>query len=96
MYDIWLLETSTPASLDTLAHNPELASILAQGVLQGPSPLVTHVLTHQRIQTTFWQLDIPEQIPLALPLQMRFYSLEEVCLLPKSTLVNNYLKERFF
>jgi A/G-specific adenine glycosylase len=96
MYDFWLLETSTPASIDTLAHNPELASMLAQGVLQGPSPLVTHVLTHQRIQTTFWQLDIPEQIPLALPLQMRLYSLEEVWLLPKSTLVNNYLKERFF
>lgn len=96
MYDFWLFETQTQASLEMLADDAALRAALRAGVVQGPSPLTTHVLTHQRIHTTFWTLEVSDIISLDLPPELAFYSLDEIQQLPKSTLINNYLSEYFF
>lgn len=96
MFDFFLVEANDTQSLDKLVINPELAQILQGSTVQPVVLSYTHVLTHQRIQTKFWHLKINTDVSLPLPLGLQFYTLDEVDTLPKSTLVNNYLKEYFF
>ena len=81
---------------ETLVEDKWLKPIVATGIIQSESGLYTHILTHQRIQTKFWHISLNPEVSLLLPPDLQFYSLEEVHQLPKSTLVNNFLKEYFF
>ena len=96
MYDFMLLESDEPQSLDQLAENPLIRQVLAMGILKNQSQPVVHILTHQKIYTVFWHITINQSVKvLGLP-NMQSYSLDQIDDLPKSTLVNNYLKEHFF
>jgi A/G-specific adenine glycosylase len=55
-----------------------------------------HILTHQKIHTTFWHIAINQEVNINNFEELRSYSLDQIDDLPKSTLVNNYLKEYFF
>lgn len=96
MFDFYLIETPHAENWETLVEDKWLKPIVAAGIIQSESGLYTHILTHQRIQTKFWHISLNPEVSLLLPPDLQFYSLEEVHQLPKSTLVNNFLKEYFF
>ena len=96
MFDFYLIETHQAENWETLVEDAWLKTVAKLGTMQSESGLYTHILTHQRIQTKFWHISLSSEVSLLLPSNFQFYVLEEVDQLPKSTLVNNFLKEYFF
>ena len=94
MYDFYLIESSQGCSLEVLLEHDEwLNNTLLNGIVMSESGTFTHVLTHQKIQTKFWYIQVNPDFSLNLPENHAFYNLSEVDDLPKSTLVNNYLTQ---
>ncbi len=96
MYDFYLIESHKNLDIDELARDPFLAQILPNAVIQHQTKPNIHVLTHQKIHTTFNHLIVNQEFTPDFLSALRAYSLDEIDDLPKSTLVNNYLKEYFF
>lgn len=96
MYDFYLVESSAAETLEQLAAQQFINTLLQHGVLVRESAPYTHILSHQRIHTVFWQLRWNTEDLLVLPPELHAYTLAEVEELPKSTLVNNFLKEYIF
>jgi A/G-specific adenine glycosylase len=98
MYDFYLKEfDENIQDLSYLAMDDNfLEEILKNSLIKRESSIYTHILTHQRIQAKFWHIEINHNFLLHLPTELEWYSLNEVDDLPKSTLVNNYLKAFVF
>lgn len=98
MYDFYLKEIKENIQdLSYLASEDFfLIEIINKSLIKRESSIYTHVLTHQRIQTKFWHLELDKNFLVNLPQELEWYNLNEVDDLPKSTLVNNYLKEFVF
>ena len=98
MYDFYLKEFSenTEALDDIIPEDILLENLLKNSVIKRESGIYLHILTHQRIKTKFWHLEINPDFVINLPSELQWHSLEEVDDLPKSTLVNNYLREFVF
>lgn len=98
MYDFYLREflENTPQFEDIIAEDIFLSEALTHSVIKRESAVYTHVLTHQRIYTKFWHLEINQDFLINLPPELQWHTLNEVDDLPKSTLVNNYLNEFVF
>lgn len=98
MYDFYLKEIEENIQdLSYLAmEDTFLSELIKNSLIKRESSIYTHILTHQRIQTKFWHLEVDNHFLLHLPQELEWYNLNEVDDLPKSTLVNNYLKEYVF
>jgi A/G-specific adenine glycosylase len=98
MYDFYLKEFSENiASFDDIIEEDSfLKELVKNSLIKRESIIYTHILTHQRIYTKFWHLEIADDFVINLPTNLRWYSLNEVDDLPKSTLVNNYLRDFVF
>jgi A/G-specific adenine glycosylase len=98
MYDFYLKEFSENTDLleDIIEDDDLLNGLLKNAVIKRESIVYVHILTHQKIQTKFWHIEISPDFVVNLPIDFRWYSLNEVDDLPKSTLVNNYLTSFIF
>lgn len=98
MYDFYLKEFSESTDLleDIIEGDDFLNDLLENSVIKRKSIIYVHILTHQKIQTKFWHIEINPDFVVNLPSDFCWYSLNEVDDLPKSTLVNNYLTEFVF
>lgn len=98
MYDFYLKECEENIQDLLYLANEDvfLTDLMKKSLIKRESITYTHILTHQRIQTKFWYLEVQENFLVDLPQELEWYSLNEVDDLPKSTLVNNYLKEFVF
>ncbi len=98
MYDFYLKECEENIQdlLYLATEDVFLTDLMKKSLIKRESITYTHILTHQRIQTKFWHLEVQENFLVDLPQELEWYSLNEVDDLPKSTLVNNYLKEFVF
>ncbi|PWK27365.1 A/G-specific DNA-adenine glycosylase [Arcicella aurantiaca] len=98
MYDFYLKEfaENIQAFDDIIGEDTFLHNVLKNSVVKRESKTYTHVLTHQRIHTKFWHLVINDDFLINLPSDLKWFSLDEVDNLPKSTLVNNYLIDFVF
>ncbi|MDR6563932.1 MULTISPECIES: A/G-specific adenine glycosylase [unclassified Arcicella] len=98
MYDFYLKECEENIQDLLYLANEDvfLTDLMKKSLIKRESITYTHILTHQRIQTKFWHLEVQENFLVDLPQELEWYSLNEVDDLPKSTLVNNYLKEFVF
>ena len=98
MYDFYLKEfsESTDSLEDIIEADIFLTDLLKNSVIKRESIIYVHILTHQKIQTKFWHIEISPDFVVNLPSDFRWYSLNEVDDLPKSTLVNNYLTSFIF
>lgn len=98
MYDFYLKEFSENKDMleDIISTDTFLNELLKNSVIKRESIVYVHVLTHQKIQTKFWHIEISPDFVVNLPSDLLWYSLNEVDDLPKSTLVNNYLTSFIF
>jgi A/G-specific adenine glycosylase len=98
MYDFYLKEfIENVDSLEEIqAGDKFLKNILENSLINYKSEIYTHVLTHQKIQTRFWRVELNSNFVLDLPSDLKWYSIDEVDDLPKSTLVNNFLTSFIF
>ena len=98
MYDFYLKEfsESTDSLEDIIEADNFLTDLLKNSVIKRESIIYVHILTHQKIQTKFWHIEISPDFVVNLPSDFHWYSLNEVDDLPKSTLVNNYLTSFIF
>jgi len=98
MYDFYLKECEENIQdlLYLATEDVFLTDLMKKSLIKRESITYTHILTHQRIQTKFWHLEVQEHFLVDLPQELEWYTLNEVDDLPKSTLVNNYLKEFVF
>ncbi len=98
MYDFYLKELSENTELleDIIEGDDFMNELLKNSVIKRKSDTYLHVLTHQKIQTKFWHVEINPDFVVNLPADFDWYSINEVDDLPKSTLVNNYLTSFVF
>lgn len=97
LYEFYLVESDKHIStLDELPDYHELHFLLAHATVTVPSRVYTHILTHQRIQAQFWQVQIPSHIQLALPENLTFLSPQEIEQVPKPVLISSYWEANFF
>ena len=98
MYDFYLKEFSENIDSldDIISDDIFLKNLLSNSVIKRESIIYVHILTHQKIQTKFWHIEISADFVVNLPPTLQWYSLDEVDDLPKSTLVNNYLTSFIF
>lgn len=98
MYDFYLKELSenTDSLEDIISDDIFLNDLLKNSIIKRESIIYKHILTHQKIQTKFWHVEIYPDFMVNLPAGFQWYSLNEVDDLPKSTLVNNYLTSFIF
>ncbi|MFN6944733.1 MAG: hypothetical protein ACK4ND_07275, partial [Cytophagaceae bacterium] len=57
------------------------------------SRIFRHILSHQNIFASFYHIRIEESVEIA---GGNFYEPSDIQMLPKSVLINNYLKENIF
>lgn len=98
MYDFYLKEFLEKMNSleDIVVKDDFLNNLLKNSVIKRESIVYVHILTHQKIQTKFWHIEVSLDFAINLPSDFRWYSLNEVDDLPKSTLVNNYLTSFIF
>jgi A/G-specific adenine glycosylase len=97
MYDFYLKESEHETTIEELiVQDVVLKSVVEKGILNIVDNPIIHILTHQRINTSFIHIVLKEKIENELIATSCFYELSEIEDLPKSTLINNYLKEYFF
>ncbi len=98
MYDFYLKESTENVELleEIEVEDDFLKNILENSTINYKSEIYTHVLTHQKIQTRFWRVELNNNFVVDLPSDLQWYSIDEVDDLPKSTLVNNFLESFIF
>lgn len=97
LYEFVLIETPT-----AVADWDELITLLPSylqnsiTLLQSASNPVIHQLSHQKLQITFWPLQIDSQFAFPADANYSFYTPSEIEILPKPIVLDNYLKKDFF
>jgi A/G-specific adenine glycosylase len=97
LYDFYLLETDEPkkALRDITLPDDTVSQLLQQGVLAALPVASMQLLSHQRIRASFYLIDLPEGPVKSLPINLQWYSLDEISTLPKPVLITNYLDQQF-
>ncbi|MFY7890463.1 MAG: A/G-specific adenine glycosylase [Spirosomataceae bacterium] len=96
MYDFYLIEDKQELDWEVLVEQDTFLSQQKNELtILKETTSYKHILSHQRIFTKFYHLELSTRINI-FPEDLVFYSLNEVDDLPKSTLVNNFLKEHIF
>ncbi len=99
LYDFLVFETSENEKLSS-PKTPESLSFCHGGIrVQEPPVAYRHQLTHQNIQASFTELKLKDQAALnawKTAYNLEIFNLEEVNLLPKPILIDNYLKAVIF
>ena len=98
LYDFYLIETPQPTLFEQL-EDPLLRSLLKQAgtTIEVSSPY-QHLLTHQRLQVTFYTITLggrPENLANDENC-LQEYSVEQVEQLPKPILIDNFLRKEIF
>ena len=97
MYDFYVIETEQKAeNLDDLLPDAYLAAWARRGKVTHVSGPYVHLLSHQRLMTRFWRLQLPAEANPELPTGLVFYDEAQVEQLPKPVLIDAYVKEYFF
>lgn len=89
MFDFLLIEDEQLLDWEMLSQHASLKPLLPDLVLLDESPVYTHVLSHQRIETRFWHLKVTRLLTLSDPLH--WYTPEAIDQLPKSVLVLKFI-----
>ncbi|GAB2529507.1 A/G-specific adenine glycosylase [Spirosoma aerophilum] len=97
LYDFYLVETDEPkkALRDITLPENTVSQLLQQGVLAGRPVESMQLLSHQRLRACFYLIDLPEGPIESLPIDLQWYSPEEISKLPKPVLITNYLAQQF-
>ncbi len=96
LYEFYLLETDEPKSaLRDLPVPESINEFVLAGTLMALPSEVIQLLSHQRIRTVFYLIDIPDNLTEALPTGFCWYSIDEAGRLPKPVLITNYLGKVF-
>ncbi len=96
LYEFYALETDAAAPSWPPATWPaEANELVGQGVVLGPPTTGQQLLSHQRIQAEFYQIDVPGGLQTALPMGFNWYTAEEVGRLPKPVLITTFLEKQF-
>ena len=91
LYDFCLVETPEKAtSLDDLELSQALQNLLNTGKITAPARSYSHILTHQRIEAQFWQIELTTNDQSTLPENLQWYSPAEAEELPKPVLIASY------
>ncbi len=97
MYDFHLVESTEPLQLDDLvAQDDLLQKILPEASIVRVSDVFTHILTHQKIQTTFWHVKLHNTPSSDWSEHLHFYTPEAMDGLPKPILIHNYLTQYLY
>ena len=98
LYDFPLLEKSTPLSTEEILESLP-GSFAKKITLENESKIFKHVLTHQRIFATFYQIKINDSKAIELlnfSEDLKPYTIDKIQDLPKPTLINNFLVSDIF
>ncbi len=99
LYDFYLKEDEKEKNFDS-ALDKNLIQLLSsdKAVLKSSSKTYKHMLTHQRIYSNFYEVEVDEEAFNSFMEEgdLGEYSITEVRKLPKSALIENYLQEHIF
>lgn len=96
LFDFYLLETDEPKmSLRELSLPEAVQNLLEAGVEAALPVQEQQLLSHQRIQSVFYLIDLPTRVCDLLPAPLVWYSLREIEQLPKPVSITSYFQNRF-
>ncbi|MCC9168283.1 A/G-specific adenine glycosylase [Pontibacter harenae] len=97
LYDFYLYESNSKSlNEDGLLQELQQAGIpVSEAQIQTPTKEYKHVLSHQKIMAKFYLIKLKNRLKdeVAQEARLGLYSKEEVENLPKSILINSYLKD---
>ena len=94
LHDFYLVETDEPKStLHDLSLPDQIGNLVKQGVLMGSPIELMQLLSHQRIRARFYIIDVPRQLAGSLPIDLHWYTPDEINDLPKPVIITNYLEK---
>jgi A/G-specific adenine glycosylase len=89
LFEFFLIETENEIS-DFDEMTKQLPDWLPKNIIVGESTKQIQILSHQKINATFWEIDIANSINMS---SINFFSIEELEELPKHRLIERYLFE---
>ena len=93
LHEFYLIETDEPkTSLRDLDIPESLNELVEEGVFTAPPKAGTQLLSHQRIRTLFYRIDLPEGAKNSLPVGFKWYTRQQISQLPKPVLVTDYFE----
>lgn len=98
LYEFYLVEKKGRSPFHT-KPDPLIESIKPYALIQKDHSILDYNLSHQRIKAHFTHIQVPIGRSIRQILNnysARFYSEEEILLLPKPMLIESYLKDRLF
>ncbi|SOD88331.1 A/G-specific adenine glycosylase [Spirosoma fluviale] len=96
LYDFHLVETDEPkTALRDIPLAEPISSLVNTGRLLDAPVEAVQLLSHQRIRATFFLIELPEKVVGSLPIDLQWYSMDEISILPKPVLITNYLAKQF-
>lgn len=93
LYDFYLIEKSRLVKTEHLLNDDLFLKKLKPLISDvSTSGLFKHILSHQNIQAKFITLELAKK-PVAIPENLRFYSIKKVGQLPKPVLISRFLSD---
>lgn len=93
LYDFYLIEKSRLVKTEHLLNDNLFLKKLKPLISDvSTSGLFKHILSHQNIQAKFITLELAKK-PVAIPENLRFYSIKKVGQLPKPVLISRFLSD---
>jgi A/G-specific adenine glycosylase len=99
LYDFYLVEADQELVTEEVLLQSGLELLLPALTVGKISPVLTHLLTHQKVYARFWQVHVSDQIDpgtLALNCGIQFFEPTQIHQLPKPVMIDNYLKAHLF
>jgi len=94
LHDFFSVEHEKPFTLEKLIkENPALRHI-RKSALKNVSTVYKHVLSHQTLFATFFELPWDEKIQTHGLVKYKFFSFKQIAALPKPVLISRFLKDR--
>ena len=91
LFEFLLLETKSEKDFDELHPTSFLKKFSNIWILETISPSFKHILTHQIINCKFYEINFSKSIAME---DYNWFTLEEIENLPKSILIDRYLREK--
>ena len=103
LYDFYLVESEKAVDIEQIEDELITSLKLHNAKIENVSRPYKHILTHQKLYSAFYLIDMPESSfttglinALINKDDYSFYTIEEVINLPKPILINKYLSENIF
>ncbi|MFA0961839.1 A/G-specific adenine glycosylase [Roseivirga sp. BDSF3-8] len=96
LYDFYLVETKEAGTPELIEKDPVVRHVMNKGgILESVSATRKHLLSHQRIQATFFVIELKEEhlSKTLFNAGLQEFSKEKVEKLPKPVLIDNFLKD---